>query len=248
MKRMLSVLLTGAALLTLAACKNSAAMDATTSATAQTQTAPAAPLDAKQPLVYSLVEQEDFRLPVINLDCPAAKEINKAIAETQPEEYRTNDYAYMVNGNVLSLVTWSTDPWDGIYFTAYNLNIQTGAPIPNLELLQLAGFTEESYFENLRERVTFYFDAFLEDDGSLPPYIEDLNYSQSREIALSPARSGDRHGLSVDFPLFLNEENHLCAVLLLEAFGGADGGYEFVFDTSRPTNEFGQLWGMRTVD
>lgn len=144
-------------------------------------------------------------------DLQAAKEENREpiYYQISYKAYRSGDYASI-------LLVLDTRVNDIICYRTYNLNTETGREVTGPELLEIMGYSEESFRAAAIARVTDYFEetwgGFAEDEFYLAQYRKTV--------------SADAYG---DFlPFFLNNEGELNFVVPVYALAGADS-YETVF-------------------
>ena len=129
--------------------------------------------DESKELVYDLVTEENLKLPYININSSYAKSINKSIEAGKDKRFLTNktvngiteggnadkvDYSYYTNNNILSVVIKSYYASDYDFYEVYNIDVNTGMPVSNLEIINSKNLSIEDFESSAKIKVN----AFIE--------------------------------------------------------------------------------------
>lgn len=169
-----------------------------------------------------------YKIPQINIDSTDAEKINRKIqdeymeAYTQGKEYNGAgcskiEYAYHINGDIVSVVIASF--WDGgsAGRTAYNINSKTGKEVTNSELLSKKGITEADFPSKLSKILAEKL------KGMYTPSEEQLSYSGSAEFYNTQyKRTTALENCSVNNDMYLNANNQLCVITTRYNIAGGD--------------------------
>lgn len=131
---------------------------------------PALKEDGKD-IVYDLVNEENRKLPYVNINSEYGESINKEIELGKNGRFSTNnsgieriDYSYSNNNNILSIVIKTYYPSDYVNYEIYNINTLTGQSVSNLEMINLKGFNIEQFNKKAHTTV----DSYIEKVTGLP--------------------------------------------------------------------------------
>lgn len=188
-------------------------------------------------------ETYSYNVPrVKGINSEYAKEINNELNELIDEfkqtleYYRNNDtdYGYggqkyqgenliALNNDILSIVIPISYDGGSRWYHVYNINVETGEKVSNLEILKTKNVSEEKYISKLKELSKAFF---------LEKYpFERFSAYKTKELydeKLNETISSVHCNLSR--PLFLGENNTINVVASYLSLAGPQGNYE-IFDT-----------------
>lgn len=178
-------------------------------------------------------ESYSFKIPQINIDSADAEKINERIRndygkdyEKQKEYIDQNDsvaglfkieYAYHINGDVLSVVMESFLEGDNRERSAYNINIKTGEEVTNLDLLKQKGLNESEFPSMLSNLLAdLYKDMYT-------PSSDQLYYANTAELYNRQYnKTIDLSNCGVDNYMYLNVKGHLCVIVTRYNIAGGE--------------------------
>ena len=105
-----------------------------------------------------------LRYPEILLDSSDAKAANKELADKFAEAIDGTrgayaiDYDAYLNSNILSVVTMSKLDGGNTYGLCYNFDVTNGKKLNNEDICNAAGRTHDGLMNDLKEKVTSYYD------------------------------------------------------------------------------------------
>ena len=112
--------------------------------------------DQTKDFVYSAIEKDNYKYPIINIESEEIKKINDSIkrnygfteAEYKNKELSKNkieeiSYKYTINDNILSLVIWKAGD-NSVTGTTYNIDIQKKSEIKPSEILKSKNLIESA--------------------------------------------------------------------------------------------------------
>lgn len=160
-----------------------------------------------------------YKIPQINIDSADAEKINQKIKDkyltqyNEAVEYRNEnngetgiwyriEYAYHINGDVVSIIIDSKGESEGKDRSSYNINMKTGKEVTNTELLKIKGITEEEFPSKLSNILT----ETLRDmyTGNIEP-AEFMTAQYKRTTSLE--------NCSIDNDMYLNVNGDLCVIV-----------------------------------
>lgn len=177
-----------------------------------------------------------YKIPQININSEDAEKINKAIQDEYKKIYDEQiasykefgnvggcsriEYAYHINGDILSVVMASF--WDGgsVRRSSYNINTKTGKEVTNSELLKQKGIAEVDFNNKLSNILT------NELKDMYTPNEEQLAYTGPVEFYNTQyKRTMDIENCSVSNKsnkMYLNANNQLCVIVTRYNIAGPD--------------------------
>jgi len=229
-------------------------------------------LDTSDPLVHTIIAGAKYRFPVINLDFPEAVRINTEALEICNEQLDAlaqgwtidarDDFYYAVHNDVLSLILCRASDFGNYEYRTWHLNIKTGQPVSNKELLKQAGKTEKDIVENLRQKIVCFYDGyntaynyniryddydecFIDYDFSrLAEHMDDDFCHLYKGINLQNFHIGAYRAKALaalndieNLRFYWSGQERLFAVTELDFGGGADS-YEVLFDPALPDDAY----------
>ncbi len=166
-----------------------------------------------------------YRIPQINIDSEDANKLNQEIQDEYLKEYNEMkeafnkygnpggcwkiEYAYHINGDVVSIVMASFWDGDSVQRTAYNIDAKTGKEVTNAELLNKKGITESEFPSKLSNILT------EELKEMYTPSEEQLSYRGSSPIEFynnQYKKTTSLENCSVDNDMYLNKNGQLCVI------------------------------------
>lgn len=181
-------------------------------------------VDESKELVYSKVKKEYLDVPYINIDSKDVKLINEDINEIYNEMKTVGDsdfpvsYEYFINDNCLSLRIDRGFPNDYTIYTVYNIDINTGKPISNLELIHSKNLTENEYLKVLS-------DVYKAEARKMVEPVENTLSSLSKEV-YEKTTSSDNY--STNTPIYLDQNGKINVIAKIYAIAGADSYYHIL--------------------
>lgn len=175
-----------------------------------------------------------YKIPQINIDSEDANNINKEIQDEYYKYYKDQkeyidsngyvggcsriEYAYHINGDIVSIVMASF--WDGgsVERSAYNISTKTGKEVTNSELLNKKGLNEADFPSKLSGILTEQLKEMY------TPSEEQLSYTGSAEFYNTQyKRTTSLENCSVNNDMYLNTNNQLCVITTRYNIAGGDG-------------------------
>lgn len=174
-----------------------------------------------------------YRIPQIDIESEDAEKMNEEIKEKYGEYYNEAikhieegfsitgevDYKAYVNGDILSVVAYRT-VHDDVFYSTYNININTGKKVENKELLEMKGLNEEMVEKEII--------AYMEEIVKSAKY-EEMTESEIKEIQEYLLKEVYETKIDENSQFYLSNENHLCVVANEYVMAGA-GKYERLYD------------------
>ena len=149
-------------------------------------------IDDSKDVVYTLTNKS---YPIINISSPEIEDINEKVKREykENEEYFNHEYNYYLNNEILSLVISIEDTSGYTEYEVYNINVNTGKPVSNTNILKTKDIDEQTFLSNL---TICYKEKFLE----LWEYAKDWNddYMDAYNKTISTAN------YNTQVPMFLD--------------------------------------------
>jgi hypothetical protein len=184
-----------------------------------------------EPLVTSYIAMnKNQRFPLINLDFPEAARINAEVRAQydrimrEEAAYETCDFFFALHGDALSLILCRASDWGDYAYRTYHMNIKTGEPVTNGELLGLAGWAQDELLENLRRKI----EHFYAGTENLPDEFPHAEYRAKALRELEDIES---------LRLYINETGRVFWAAELASMGGAEA-YEVLMDPAQPDEAY----------
>lgn len=177
------------------------------------------------------IESYSYHVPQINVDTPAAKEINQEITERfgEPVEsqfanmtegyslwfWRNTWHSYW-HGSRLFLLIEAEMEGDFNDYAVYGYDFENDCHVTSEMILQELGITQEVYLENLREKVQLMF----EDTFAGHPQREEFGYDELLAKTME--------GLDLAQPMFIDGSGQLETIVKFYVPAGAGWYYHLV--------------------
>ena len=196
-------------------------------------------------------ETYSYHVPQIQMDTPAAEEINAEIAEGFGQRvdeqfqnmedgcslwcWRTEWEAYW-NGSQLFLLITADENGDITEYGVYGYDVENGSRITNAMILRQKGISEGEYMEKLREAVSLLFEDLYR------PIPEGVETSLTHDSLLEDTLSW----LSADQPIFLNRYGDMETWVAIAAPAGA-GKYNHLITIPFDQESDGGIYSIHLV-
>lgn len=175
-----------------------------------------------------------YEIPQINIDTTDVEKINEEILQKYEDIVRKmNDrqeidymcegisYKYYENDGILSLAMYNPTELGGYFeFNTYNIDIDyyftsTQKEIDNKELLEKINITET----DLKDKILEYIDNSEIYKDYPQADLETKNFTKQQK---EKSKSKYKNISTKEIPLYVNNENHLCAYLEVYAIAGGE--------------------------
>ena len=176
------------------------------------------------------VENYCFHIPQLNVDTPAAEEINREIEERFGEKVEAQ-FKNMAGG--YSVWMWESvwhAYWQGsrlflmfsarfedgsIDYAAWGYDFDRDCRVDNAMILESLGISEEEYLENLREKVGFMFDSMN----------SSLSEKQRAMYGLDGMRDQTLGWLDLEQPMYIDGSGQIVTIVKIASVAGAGWYY-----------------------
>ena len=176
------------------------------------------------------VENYSFHVPQIDADTPNAGKINREIAKTfgQLVEYQFENmrdglslwswecgwHAYWY-GSQLFLLVSSEEEGGFTNYAAYGYDFENDRRVTNTMILSELGISEQTYMDNLREKVQLMFESMY---GHLPERDKEMfGYDKMLEKTMS--------WLDMEQPMYIDGTGQIVTIVKIASIAGADWYY-----------------------
>ena len=178
-------------------------------------------------------EEYTYKIPQIDIESEDAEKMNEEIKEKYGVYYNEAikhieegfsivgevDYKAYINGNILSVVAYRRVNGD-MFYSTYNININTGKKVENKELLEMKGLNEDKVEKEII--------AYMEEIVKSAEY-EEMTESEIKEIQEYLLNRVYETKINENSQFYLSNENHLCVVANKYVMAGAEK-YERLYD------------------
>lgn len=185
-----------------------------------TKTQSVGKVDESKDIVYTEKKEGPYEIPVININSKDVKMINEeivdrynSIKDSGNEGVYHSDmrYKYYINNNWLSLEVIAGFENDVVNYTTYNIDINTGKPVTNLEIIHSKNLKSSEYLSILDDLYKKEVESY-----------EDKSYGSQYYLTTS------RNNYSVETPIFLDENGKINVVANIYSLAGAESYYHIL--------------------
>ena len=182
--------------------------------TSETEEKKVGKIDESKEWVYDIKNSNDNNLPYINIDSESIKQINKDISEIYKDVKEEHgdfgiSYEYFINDNILSLLIHRGYTNDYVEYKTYNIDMTTGKPVSNLELLYSKNILENEYIEKVKNAYEADTSEYLKNHKS-EGVFDELFLGELKD-----------QSCSINTPMYLDEEGKINVVAKVCSFAGA---------------------------